>query len=76
MRKSYWKKSLAVLLSAMMLPSLVACGNGSDDKAKDSVESESKSEEKSEESGETSGESKTEESSESTDAENIGGGRG
>ena len=76
MRKSYWKKSLAVLLSAMMLPSLVACGNGSDDKAKDSVESESKSEEKSEESGETSGESKTEESSESTDAENIGGAEG
>ncbi len=42
MRKSYWKKSLAVLLSAMMLPSLVACGNGSDDKAKDSAESESR----------------------------------
>nr|WP_300836909.1 extracellular solute-binding protein [uncultured Acetatifactor sp.] len=72
MRKSYLKKSLAVLLSAMMLPSLVACGNGSDDKASDSVEN--KSEETSKESSEAPSESKTEESSESsTDAENPGG---
>lgn len=74
MRKSYWNKSLAVLLAAMMLPSLVACGNGSD-QAKDSKESQEKSEEKSEES--VVDESKTEESSESAeDAENLGGADG